>query len=192
MRKIIEILILLLLYSEFPNCFGAEITDYVFVPEFILQCFKNPKAANLEILNDKNPFYLRGDFDGDKKLDYAVQVKIKSGSSGICICAGDGAFFLLGSGITGGENFSDMKNDNFLALNWAVSTKQEIDELAKWKCNIPDRFPKIDNESIELFWREGESALIYWDGKKYKWTGGFILEPREDCIKTLKINDKAK
>lgn len=190
MYKIAKITILFLLCCGLPYCVGAEITDDdVFIPEFILQCFKNPKVANLEILSDKNPFYLRGDFDGDKKPDYALQVKVKSGDSGICICAGNGSIYLLGSGITGGDKFSDMDRDNFLALNWKVSTKQEMDELATWKCNVPDPFPKIENESIELFWREGESAIIYWDGKQYKWTGGFTLEPREDCIKAIQNSE---
>ena len=199
MYKITAISILLLLYGGFSYCFGEEISDSaypliplnVFTPESILQCFKNSKVANLEILREKNPFYLRGDFNGDKNPDYAVQVKAKSGGSGICICAGDGSIHMLGSGIVGGKNFSDMENDRFLALHWAVSTKQEIDELTKWKCNIPDPFPKIENESIELFWREGESALIYWDGKQYKWTGGFTLEPREDCIKAMQNGNVA-
>ena len=181
MNKIIIIVVLLLLCLGVPYGFGAEITDDVYLPEFVFKCFENPKVAGLEILSSKNPFYLRGDFDGNKKPDYAVQVKAKSGGNGICICAGDGSIYLLGSGITGGEKFSDMEKDNFLALNWTVSTKQEIDELAKWKCNVPDPFPKIENESIQLIWYEGGSDIIYWDGKKYKWTEGFTSEPREGC-----------
>ena len=129
-----------------------------------------------------NPFYLRGDFDGDKEIDHAIWVRSSTdGVAGVVVCAGNGSIHLLGSGIAGGENFSDMKNDSFFPLLWKIATKQEIDELSKLKCYVPDTFPKIENESIELLYRAGESTIIYWDGEKYKWTAGYVLEGKEGC-----------
>ena len=181
MYKVIGVLFLIM-FSSIP-CFSAwdgEIT--LIEPPEIRRCLKDPKLNDLIIATDFNPFYLRGDFDGDNKTDYAVWMHRSVGAiTGVVVCAGNNSIHLLGSGIAKGENFSDMEKDDFLPLRWEVTTKQEIDELATWKCNIPDPFPKIENESIKLVWREGESAIIYWDGKQYKWTAGFTLESREGC-----------
>jgi len=176
------VILFLLMFSTFP-CFAVwdgEIT--LIEPPEVRQCLKDTKVSDLILFTDLNPFYLRGDFDGDKKIDYAIWMRRSVGGiTGIIVCAGDGTNHLLGSGITKGDNFSDMEHDDFLPLRWEVTTKQEIDELTTWKCNVPDPFPKIENESIKLVWREGESAIIYWDGKQYKWTEGFTLEARDGC-----------
>ena len=186
MNKTIKILFLMM-FSALP-CFAAwegELNKWI-EPNEVIRCLKTSQTSNLILDTEFNPFYLRGDFDGDKKPDYAIWMRRKAGGiAGIVICAGNSSVHLLGSGITGGKKFSDMDNDDFSPLYWEVATKQETNEMATWKCYVPDPFPKIENESIKLIWREGENTLIYWDGKQYKWTGGFILEPREDCMKTI-------
>jgi hypothetical protein len=103
--------------------------DEPFRPDKVAQCLKSPKAAGLTVLADNNPYYLRGDFDGDGKPDYALSVRSKKGGTGVLVCAGNGAFFLLGSGIGGGQ-FSNMPQDNFLAPHWPVYAKQEVTALA--------------------------------------------------------------
>ena len=164
-------------------CFSALDVEHALIePHEVIKCLESPEARSLIMDSKLNPFYLRGDFDGDKKIDHAIWARSKTdGTAGIIVCAGNEFVHLLGSGIAGGENFSDMKNDNFFPLLWKIATKQEIDELSKLKCYVPDPFPQIDNESIELLYRAGESTIIYWDGKEYKWTWGYVLEPREGC-----------
>jgi len=76
-------------------------------PQQVEECLKSPKAAGLEVLDRTNPFYLRGDFDGDGKPDYALQVRSsKKGGAGVLVCTSRGSIFLLGSGI-GGSQFYD-------------------------------------------------------------------------------------
>jgi len=184
MYKTIAIMFLMM-FLTLP-CFSALDVEHTLIePHEVIKCLENPEVRSLIMDSKLNPFYLRGDFDGDKKIDHAIWARSSNdGVAGVIVCAGNGSVHLLGSGITGGNNFSDMKDikdDNFFPPQWEVATKQEIDELSKLKCNIPNPFPKIENESIKLVYYEGENAIIYWDGKKYQWTWGFILEGREGC-----------
>ena len=65
-----------------------------------------------KINKDLNPFYLRGDFDGDKKIDYAFAViEIKTDKKGILIYhLGTKMYFTLGAGqvIRDGYKSDDM------------------------------------------------------------------------------------
>jgi hypothetical protein len=140
-----------------------------FQPERLAQCLRSPKVANLSVLTDRNPFYLRGDFDGDGLPDYAVSVRSQAGGTGVLICAGDGGLFLLGARIGGGR-FSDMPQDRFIAPNWAVYTREDVTALKAFQSNVPRPVPSVKGESIAMIWEDGIS-LIYWDGKSFKWAG---------------------
>jgi hypothetical protein len=143
--------------------------DEPFRPDKVARCLTSPKAAGLTVLTDNNPYYLRGDFDGDGKPDYALSVRSKMGGMGVLVCAGNGALFLLGSGI-GGSQFSNMPQDNFLAPQWAVYGKQEVSALAAFQSNVPRPVPAVRGESIAMIWEDGIS-LIYWDGSTFRWAG---------------------
>jgi hypothetical protein len=143
--------------------------DETFRPDKVAQCLKSPKAAGLTVLTDINPYYLRGDFDGDGKPDYAFSVRSEKGGTGVVVCAGNGVLLLLGSGI-GGSQFSNMPQDNFLAPQWAVYAKQEVTALAAFQSNVPRPVPTVKGESIAMIWEDGIS-LIYWDGTKFRWAG---------------------
>ncbi|MGA3286871.1 MAG: hypothetical protein ABSD46_05570 [Bacteroidota bacterium] len=58
------------------------------VPNEIIKAFRESSVDTLLAFSfHLNPFYLRGDFDADGKLDYAVLIKHKKyGKSGIAIC----------------------------------------------------------------------------------------------------------
>ena len=50
---------------------------------------RNTEGAPYEVDANLNPFYLRGDFGGDKKSDYAVHVRaIRNSKRGILVCWG--------------------------------------------------------------------------------------------------------
>ena len=141
-------------------------------PAKVYECLKNPKAkaANLEVLTDTNPFCLRGDFDADGKADYALQVRAHAKiGAGLLVCMGNGTVILLGSAI-GEPTFSDMERDAYLGVNWAVYTKKQVDELRAYRSNVPVPVPTVKGESIAMIWEDG-IALVYWDGKRFRWAG---------------------
>jgi len=108
-----------------------------------------------------NPYYLRGDFDGDTKADYAVMViGPNSKSSGLAMCQGNGRHFVLGAGSQ--PAFSLKKDDNFLSSDWEVLT------LAEFRDQVYDKkaAASAKGEVILLSWEDG-SSYIYWDGTAY-------------------------
>ena len=175
MNKTITILFLMM-FSTFP-CFAVWNDDQnvLIEPREIRRCLKDNKIKNLIFDINVKPYYLRGNFDGDKKPDYAIVMqKSVGGIGGVVICAGNGSIHLLGSGITGGKSFSNMQQDSFTpdnSVNWMVYTKEEVAELEDMGgVNAPWPVPKIDEEAIALIYEDG-IALIYWDGKNFKWAG---------------------
>lgn len=122
------------------------------------------------MLAKRNPLYLRGDFDGDGKPDYALVVrKPKTNKNGLLICSGTGKVVLLGATVTG-RVFSSMSADNFVAPYWQVYTKAEVLELTKISSNVPRPISDIKGEAIGMIWEDG-IALVYWDGNRYRWAG---------------------
>jgi len=138
------------------NQFG-EVDEYN-VPVAVQDCLKAGDAKDLELSSRLNPFFLRGDFDGDHKLDYAVLV-IQHGSAkqGIAVClAGHHSPMVIGAGrmfaFEGGRQFDDLKY------------------FDAWKIDddTPDRRPS-PIERIHLIAKERGSGLIYWNGKTFRW-----------------------
>jgi hypothetical protein len=110
-----------------------------------------------------NPFYLRGDFDGDKATDYAVLVKRKSnGKVGIAIIHGHGLrVAICGAGSLLGNGGNDFK---WLDA-WHVYKKGPTHQGA----TTEDPPPVLKGDALFVEKSEAASALIYWTGKKYKW-----------------------
>jgi hypothetical protein len=126
------------------------------VPEWIVQrfCAKN-LCAQYEFAFTLNPFYLRGDFDGDGKPNAAILVRNKeSAKVGIAIChTGKNEVFFVGAGTTignAGDDFSWMDA-------WQVYA------------NARTGRPKLIGEALLVEKSESGGGLIYWDGKHYKW-----------------------
>src|ERR1017187_2253189 len=96
---------------------GAVSQEDPFYPEVIDHCLEDPSVkGKVEVMVHHNPVYLRGDFDGDGRPDYALEVrKPKAKTSGILVCTGNGKVFLLGMAVAGGKAFSDMPGDDFIA-----------------------------------------------------------------------------
>jgi len=147
----------------------AEPAQEIVHPERIIQCLKNKNTSALSVLTYINPYYLRGDFNGNGNPDYAIRVRSNKGGRGVLICSDSGKVFLLGMGIGGGQ-FSDMPEDNFLAPHWEVITKREVVDLKAFQNNVPKPVPSTKGEAIAMIWEDGIS-LIYWDGTAFKWAG---------------------
>lgn len=139
------------------------------LPPVIERCMELPNVIQrAEIAKAVNPFYLRGDFDGDGKPDYAVAVKGKSsGKPRVLMCMGNNRAFLLGSE-NGEHPFSDMKDDNFFAPTWMIYTVSEARGIGRYNSNEPRRLPTIRGEVLVMWWEDGMAA-IYWNGSIFKW-----------------------
>jgi len=104
-----------------------------------------------------NPYYLRGDFDGDHKADYVVGVK-KAGDK-------DDSFVVLrAKGKPVWIDASAIPTDGF----YVVDRSEKIGVGASG-----GKPPKLKGDAIMFFKSESSSALVYWTGKKFAvyWQG---------------------
>ena len=112
-----------------------------------------------------NPFYLRGDFDGDGKPDYAFWIKVKAGgATGIAIwLSSRHNFIILGAGVP--FRFAGSTESNFENLIvWEVYGKRPVERGVE--AGAP---PNLIGEAILVGRSESGSGLIYWTGKNFKW-----------------------
>ena len=109
----------------------------------------------------QKPPYSRVDFRGTQR-EYIVAVREKTGlrRALAMICSQDGSVVLGGAGQ---PRFSDMLHDSYMASDWRVCRKPQIQELRQYYPNVPT----VQNEAVCLTWEDGE-AMIYWDGQAFK------------------------
>jgi len=109
-----------------------------------------------------SPFYLRGDFNGDGKIDVAALVKQRStGKLGIAIIHGQGnKVTILGGGTAIGNGDDDFKWMD----NWQIYTKDAGANAAR-----AQSLPHLRGDALFVGKSEAASALIYWNGKHYVW-----------------------
>ena len=115
-----------------------------------------------EISFHVNPFYLRGDFNGDGMPDHAVLVRHRvSGKVGIAIVHGGSTrVFLIGAGKQGTAG-----GDDFAWLDyWFVRSKGPVSRGAGER-----RVPRLRGEALLVGRSESASGLVYWNGTAYAW-----------------------
>ena len=150
----------------------------VYYPPMLRVCLSNEVLdANVRVNGWRNPAYLRGDFNADGEIDFAVEVTVReSFSEAILICHGGGGFAVIASDATGidtmpvrslGENF-------FLPWNrWRVLSESEVDEFLS-DAELYDEIvvPPIDDHSGEalLFSYEISRIVLYWTGEDYAYS----------------------
>lgn len=158
----------LMLLTAAPVCMAADGSQQRIDPQQIARCLKLPVASAVAVAATINPYYLRGDFEGDGVPDYAVAVRGKATRRlGLLVCTGRGLGFLLGATTPRSAPFSSMPNDNFFAHNWEVYSRSEAEAIAKYP-DSPKPFPAVSGDSIAMIFEDG-LALIYWDGARFRW-----------------------
>ncbi len=109
-----------------------------------------------------NPFFLHGDFNGDGKLDVAALIAHRAnGKQGIAVAhAGSPTAIVVGAGTKLGNG-----SDDFAWLDaWSLYVKRPIQQGATGK-----KPPTLLGDALLVQKLEAASAVIYWDGKGYRW-----------------------
>ncbi|MFN7436485.1 MAG: hypothetical protein ACK5SJ_08585 [Bacteroidota bacterium] len=134
------------------------------LPDDLYDFYNQEKIRTTYKINrDLNPFYLRGDFDGDKKIDYALAVvESRTDKRGILIYHPvTKKYFLAGAG----KSIPNGHGDNYPWMDaWEVSDEKSVEQgVGEVKP------PRLIGEAILIQKLESSSGLIYWDGKEYRW-----------------------
>jgi hypothetical protein len=136
------------------------------VPQDVLmQLGTGSFAETYSISGRINPFYLRGDFDGDGKPDYAILVvSNKDHSRGIAIWLSSQAkIFVLGAGRPFKFSHGDSADFEFIDT-WQVYGKKPVERGVQ--AGPP---PRLIGEALLVGKKESASGLIYWNGKQFAW-----------------------
>ena len=135
------------------------------LPDEIYDFYSQEKIKTIySIRTDLNPFYLRGDFDGDKKPDYALSiVEKKTKKKGILIYhTGTKTHYVIGAG----KSLSD--GNGSADYNWMDAWKVYVDKDVEMGVGEKKKIT-LKGEAILAIKVESASGLIYWTGKNYRW-----------------------
>ncbi|RMG04734.1 MAG: hypothetical protein D6735_06400 [Acidobacteria bacterium] len=143
-----------------------DLTDNLILPFFVYDCLDQNEEVAREIETQlpmiHNPYFVRGDFDGDGRVDYAVIVESrKTKQEGLLICFRKKKIRAVLLGL------DPKKRPPFwLLMNWDVQTREEVVKIRNFKGESIGIRPKA--ESIVM---KGEDwiGVIYWDGRKFRW-----------------------
>jgi len=131
------------------------------LPAWAAKPWAAASAANrIELSAAVNPFYQRGDFDGDGRPDLAILVREKStGKIGILVLHRVGKPTLLGAGRSFGNG-----GDDFAWIDqWAV------EERGTNRRRGDDSSIKPRSDTLWVAKEGSASALIYYRSGKYVW-----------------------
>jgi hypothetical protein len=159
----------LLVFTSFVLCglpLRAQSVEPENIPQDVAEAVESGHFAETYKLDGRmNPFYLRGDFDGDGKPDYAFWIRAKvSGSVGIAIwLSSRQKLIILGAGVP--FRFAGSTESNFEDLNvWRVYGKRPVEQGVE--AGPP---PRLIGEAILVGRSESGSGLIFWAGQSFKW-----------------------
>ena len=137
------------------------------IPEAVSHRAARDLAPTYRLVAHLNPFYLRADFDGDGRVDYALLIEQKSsGKVGIAV------FFNKRSGrplqiLGAGKpfNFDSSNGDDFSFMDaWQV---HEIGLVGQGATKAAP--PRLLGDAILVEKKEAGSGLVYWDGRRFRW-----------------------
>ena len=127
------------------------------LPRSVADCLEKV-PDDVQLTTRINPFYLRGDFDGDARMDHAFLIE-RSGLDGFALClAGDPQPTWLGAG----KEFHELTSLDF--DDWSVYPKGPV--LHGVGESDP---PTLQSDALFLLWSERASTLVYWTGNDFSW-----------------------
>ena len=139
------------------------------IPSYVRICLA--QAARLDkdpirIDVATNPYYLRGDFDGDGRTDVSVAITSnRPHTGGMAVCLASKQVFLLG-GERRGVWFSDIPGDDLICPWWQVVTRKEtlhllLKDAQRRHLPVQKLLAASPGEVIFMPWQE-ESAIVYY------------------------------
>jgi hypothetical protein len=161
----------LLLFTSSPQLDYSRKVDWN-LPQDVRKRLEAAKFFDYYSLSDAvNPFYLRGDFDGDGKADYAILVTARKDQKRfIAICR---------SGTKDIEIISDRDVSSVFDPKKPISTKDDLEWMDAWQITDKQTLeagelsegtpPAMKGEGILAEKTESASVIIYWTGKRYHW-----------------------
>lgn len=133
------------------------------LPVWAEKLFREQKFRNRYLLSfHLNPFYLRGDFNGDGPNDVAMLVRaIDTRRVGIAIFhAGLNQVFIVGGEEENLPEGVDLRKMD----SWTVFADREVGP------GLSDEPPpRIKGEAVQVQRTGMPNALIYWNGSGYRW-----------------------
>lgn len=133
------------------------------VPVWAERLFREQKFRTRYVISyHLNPFYLRGDFNGDGPNDVALLFRaLDTRRVGIAIFhAGLNQVFVVGGDEDNLPDGVDLRRIDA----WTVYTDREIPQGA-----TDEPPPRVHGESIHAQRSGLPSGLIYWNGSGYRW-----------------------
>lgn len=130
------------------------------LPAWAAKAWGVAAAANgVELSDGLNPFYQRGDFDGDGRTDLAILVRTKAtGKIGILMLHRAGKPVLLGAGRAFGNG-----GDDFAWIDqWSVDDRGQTPRRGGSTAGEPADALRVAKEGAA-------SALIRYRNKRYVW-----------------------
>ena len=155
MRKRVSLLLFL------PVIASAQLTLKDQLPPWAAERWTSAaEQLQVELSGRINPFFQRGDFDGDGRLDLAVLVQHKANRKvGILILHRNGKQTLFGAGKTFGNGGDDFE---WVDLWW-------VEDRGVGQKSHDDRAGKLPGDGLLVAKEGSASALIYFKAGTFHW-----------------------
>ncbi len=160
--RVLRLLIMIALLTQLPSSLLGQARDPLAgyrvrnVPPWVLKALGAEFQNQYEWYDRVNPFYQRGDFDGDGQADMALLIRHKvTRKVGIVfVHHASGAVHVVGAGTPFGNG-----GDDFAWLGaWHLDEGQALLKV-----------PGARGEVLYVEKPESAGGLIYWDGRSYQW-----------------------
>jgi len=154
------------------------------VPFQVSRCLKG-FSGKYQVLKAMNPFYLRGDFDGDKKADYVALIEeLATNKQGLLFCFGDANRKpqVLGAGVNvqigDGEVVAYLLREEGASVDDSTRKGVLVDDLTSdpdtgvW--GVATGCGQRKHDCVYLGKSEAGGGWFIWDGRRFVWRQGGI------------------